>query len=976
MAPNIPRNREVSRVRSVNFFSGGLSVLPRIALIVFAIGCYATSGAAQPVVMPQGLSPEQAKKFQEQMKNRGNRGAQPNQPNKDQKKDDKNKGEEKKEESKPDDTKTIKRPTDRPTEFDPNRIKLRADKDGLVQFNYRGQPWTDVLEDYADAAGFTLDWMELPADFLNLTTRRKYTLQEARDVLNQHLLARGFTMLNRGEMLSVAKLSNLDPSLVPKVLPDSLEDHAPYDFVRVQFKLPPTMDPAKAAEDVKLLLSPNAKVHPLLASKRLLVIDIVANLRSVRDLLYAEQMASASDIRPHFFRIKNRRADFIADQVMIILGLDPASRKAPKTPRMDPKQMQMMMQMQQKGQDVSKLMNSGAPKVYVAVDQKHNIVLVNAPEDKFPQIERTIKILDVGNRTNEAESFDDGQFTMERYKTLTASTDSIITALTEIGDLDPLTQLKSDSKSKTIFAYATSRDHNTIKQMIGKLDGSGRHAEVIWLPRNLPADQVAGTLNALIGGFEEEEEEDDFPWYYFRGRDNDKDDKKSKFSANPDIENNRLILWASDDELAEVHLVIDKLERNPDGTKGDNRTVRRFRAQDPEDMQKLLEKLEATWPGDNKLEIEIEPAETEQNEQPSEANTDTEDDRLTGTFRSTFRLVQTFVGEEQAVGEEPPQEAKEPAPIKITVNSEGELVIASKDTQALDQIQKILESFTPAEPEFHYFKLKYVYADDVVYNLEKYFEDAMAEDGESTRDWWGRRVETKPDPGPLTLGRRRPLRIIDDYRTNTVIVANASPSQLKTIKEIIEKYDVPRKTEDYRMRKTEVVQVKYSRASDIAESLKAVYVDLLSSKDKSFQDKDGKSTSSYTESNNYVFEDIEKVRRTEYPVVISFAGVLSVGVDEVSNSLIVCARRELMPSIIETIGKLDEAAKPKTVVVTHEVRGMLDAETIQQALNSALSTPWPGGKPLQPGQTKQSNGKAQQKNQQQNENRESQRRGR
>ena len=866
----------------------------------------------------------------------------PDAENKEEEKKEENKDDAKKEETE-DEAKTIKRPTDRPPEYDPNRTKLRPDENGLVQFNYLGQPWTDVLQDYADAAGFTLDWLELPADFLNLTTRRSYTLSQAHDILNRHLLTRGFTMIAKEELLTVVKISNLDPSLVPKAAPDDLEDYSPHDFVRVRFELPKSMDAAKAAEDVKILLSPNAKVQPLLATKRLLVIDIVQNLRSVRDLLYAEQIAETSDIKPRFYKIKHRRADLVADQVMIVLGLDPESRSAPKQQNMNPQQMQMMMQMKQKGQDVSKLLDDGKPKVFVAVDKQQNVLLVNAPEQEFPKIEKTIQLLDVPNGGAAEVAEDSGVYSIERYKTITASADSVIKALNDLANLDPLTQLQGDSNSKTIFAYATARDHAKIVRMIGKLDGSGRRAEVIWLPPNLPADQVAGSLQALIGGQEDEEEDDDMPWYYFRYRDNSKDDKKSsEFRVFPDVENNRLLLWASDDELKEVDKLITKLRQNPDGSFGDNRTVRRFQSQSPKELQKLLEQLKSTWTGDNELEIEVE---TLEEAEPEQDSTEPIEDPITSTRSPRFHLAQNLVQQKQ---EEQTAEQKtdEPAPIKITVNAEGELIIASKDTKALDQLQRLIESFSPSEPEYHYFKLKYVYASDVVYNLEKYFEDALADEGEQILDWWGRRQQTKPEPGPLTLGKRRPLRLIDDDFTNTVIVANASPSQLKTIKEIIEQYDQPRQSDDYLPRKTEVIQVKYSRATDIANSLKDVYRDLLSSKDKAFQDKEGKSTSSFTDTKRYVFEDIEKVRRTEYPVVIRFAGVLSVGVDEISNSIIVCAREELMNSVVDTVKALDEAARPKTVVRTYEVTSTIDAKTLRQALAKALGEPWPGGKPL------------------------------
>ena len=126
-------------------------------------------------------------------------------------------------------------------------------------------------------------------------------------------------MIVHGELLSVVKIDKLDPSLIPRVSPDDLEDYPPYDFVRVRFDLPQSMDPAKAKEDVTVLLSPNAKVTPLLATKRLLVIDAVANVRNVRDLIYAEQAAADSEFKPVVYQIRYRRADYVADQIMIVI---------------------------------------------------------------------------------------------------------------------------------------------------------------------------------------------------------------------------------------------------------------------------------------------------------------------------------------------------------------------------------------------------------------------------------------------------------------------------------------------------------------------------------------------------------------------------------------------------------------------------------------------------------------------------------
>ena len=260
-----------------------------LCILTLAIGCCLCmeTGAQPPGFDPSKLSPEQREMFMKaQREGRIPPGmAKPGQPQPGEQKPGENKDGEKKPEEKKDDSKTIKRPTDKPPTVDPNRPKLTPDKNGLVQFNYMGQPWAEVLQDYADAAKLSFDWQELPADFLNLTTQRKYTLPEALDLLNRHLISRGFTIIKQGEVLSVVKVANLDSSLVPEVSADDLDTLLPHEFVRVRFNLPSSMDPTKAAEDVKALLRPDAKVTPLLETKRVLVIDTVGNLRNVRDLI-------------------------------------------------------------------------------------------------------------------------------------------------------------------------------------------------------------------------------------------------------------------------------------------------------------------------------------------------------------------------------------------------------------------------------------------------------------------------------------------------------------------------------------------------------------------------------------------------------------------------------------------------------------------------------------------------------------------
>ena len=856
------------------------------------------------------------------------------------------KKQEKKDDKKKDGIKTIKRPTDGSGKLDPNRMRLTPDKNGLVQFNYNGHPWAEVLQEFADAAKFSFDWQELPADKLNLVTQRKYSLLEARGVLNQHLLARGFTLVLKGEVLSAVKIKKLDPSFLPRVQADDLEDYPAYDFVRVRFQLPDSMEPEKAEEDVKVLLSPNAKVTPLLNSKQLLVIDTVANLRSVRDLIYGEQTAADAIHTPEVYHIKHRPAAYVAEQVMIVLGMDPSTRGKPKkvSPEVKRMQMEMQMQMQQqaRGKHASKQSKKKEKEVHIAVDQQENTLIINSPQKLLPVIKRTIAIFDVP-RGGSLGSGLDGRST-KPHKTTTASTEAVVSALTEFGQLDPLTRLQSDSKTKTIFAYATEADHQKIQEMIAKLDSSGRDFHVLQL-RRLRARGLAGTLMTMLVGEEKKKDNNSRRRFSYFGRQEEKEKKEPGFKAMPDVENNRLILWANADELAKVKKMLVQLGESPNGENPNLSKVRVLRARSPEETAQLLERLKAAYPG--KLNIENKAAKPEGEQPKKEAEDEVTQRSPLGSGR--FFTVQNKVPNKvPAVDvDAPPQAAPE---INLTVTDDGRIVISGDDPAALNALEDLMDTLDPPKKELKYYRLKYVYASKVILKLKEYFKDELMDQTESVFDAWGEKSGSKDkDLGRATLGSRELMRFMAEDYSNTVIVQGASPSQLAAIEQLLELYDKAPVPDNYLARKTEVIHLKYSRAEDITASLKEVYRELLSSKDKEFQDeKKGQSVVSNKE-NNYVFGEVTKnAEGDEDPVIIKFDGMLAISADEISNSLIISARKEVLESVKETIKLLDKAATPNTMIHVHRVGGGIrSAEDLQKMLKSSMGEPWPGGKPQQ-----------------------------
>ncbi len=888
-------------------------------------------------------------------------GAQPGQPPGDQSKsDDKDKKEEgekkdddkdKKDEEKKDGA--VKRPDEPPKPADPRELDAKPDASGRITFSFNGQSWADVLQWLANVSELSLDWRELPSDYLNLTTQRSYTLDEARDLINRHLQARGYALLLSGEVLSVVKLDAVDPSLVPRVTEEDLYDLLPHDLVKLSIELPEGLDVTKAVEDVKQALSPNAKVLPLAATKRLLMIDTVANLRMVSALLNAERLAVEGRAVPREFVLQYVQAASVIDTLYVVLGLDPNSRPSQMELQMQQQKMQLMQQLAQRGKDVTQMLKKDGPPVYLAYNRQRNSVLVNAPEAEMRVIERTIKALDipVGGA---AAADDDGPMvrTLEQYRLKTISPDAVITTLEEIGNLSPRAELRGDSDSKTIFARASDSDHEKIAELIEQLDGSETRVEVFWL-RRLPAEAVAGSIQSLI--IEKPKKKDnnnDYPFYVFGGRRNQEpEEPETLLRVDADIENNRLIARGTPQQLDEVRDLLVKLGE-PLGEGGDNRRVRVFDALDPDETQRLLDQIKAAWPAvGGGTELVIPPAPEEDAPADDDNDGDDDDDKeepTRGTVAvvtnpTPFRLLTTTTGS-KPTDAEPTQQSKRDAeasddssPVTVQVDQRGRLVIASDDTAALDRLQELVEDLAPEPAKYEVFHVKNRTPDDIVYNLETYFKDFLAEDDdEPILDWWGRMRGGNSDkePEPVRLSRRKPLRFLADDWSSSILVANATAAQLEEMERLINAWDRQPVNDRILTRRTATVKLRFSKASVVVSALKDVYRDLLSKGDREFDTEESKASGT---SLRYLTRIQHAAGDPTEPAGIPFGGVLSLGSDDAANVVIVSARSEVFDSVLETIEDIDQQARPTTTVQVVQLEGGLASNELRQALSRALT---------------------------------------
>ena len=156
-----------------------------------------------------------------------------------------------------------------------------------IQFNFRFQLWADVLEWFAEEADLALVMNNPPPGTFNYTDPRRYTPEEAIDLLNGVLLTHGFTLIRRDKMLIVQDLSRgLPQELIPSVEMDDLNKRGDSELVKVRFPLG-KRDAAAVIAEITPIKGVYGQIIPLPTTAQLVITDTASNVRTMAALIEA-----------------------------------------------------------------------------------------------------------------------------------------------------------------------------------------------------------------------------------------------------------------------------------------------------------------------------------------------------------------------------------------------------------------------------------------------------------------------------------------------------------------------------------------------------------------------------------------------------------------------------------------------------------------------------------------------------------------
>ncbi|MEM9828495.1 MAG: secretin N-terminal domain-containing protein [Planctomycetota bacterium] len=900
---------------------------------------------------------------------------------------------------------------------DPKELKATVGEDGRVSFHFRNQPWVDLVDWLSEISGHPIDWLELPADKVNLRSPGRYTVAETRDLFNRHLLARGYTLLAVDGGSAVVKIQTLNPAIVPRVDAEQLGALPDYQFVRT------TLDAGWLAAETLVaeftpLISAGGKLTALKTTNRIDAMGAAINLREIRSVLERERSAVSREALAPEFQLRHLSAETAKEMLEKFLGISEQKNQPTLTP-------QQLAYMRSRGQRIP---TPKQPDISVVANVRQNSLLIRAPADRVAVAMEFLKRVDVP--TTGLRSLADIESRVQVFRLASLDPEKLVEIIDEMNVLEPGTRIRVDEDNQALVVSGSAADRFVIASLIKRLDGSGRTFEVMPL-RRLDAVEVAESIKFLMGVTDEDDDSSNKRRYfgYSFGYNDNSTKNKDKFRVAANARYRQVLLWANPQEMEQVQSLLIKLgELPPPG--GNRQTVRVVDAAATPETLEYLRRIQAQFRrlSPNPIELPELPKEEilDSDEVLDSDDADDGDDAPAGGVApavldtslrmsapndgSASQSLVAIADDETANPDSPetrsqvqsaadfdrlfqrskmPQSDANPQsdttsqndasnagqskrnssrgkpsggkpPITISFDEDGNLVITSEDTEALDRLENLMIQNAPPRKPYHVFKLEHASAIWIRLNLEDYFDDEEDDDSDSMfpffyYDDFG----SRDDGGPEGLAKRSKLKFVDDFDTNTLVVTGASNSQLRTMKELIKLWDVPEPVNDRRMRYTKLVKIQYGQASSIAETVKEAYRDLLSSNDKAFA---GKKAAGGGGGGGSGGGDMPEKSRggsgfgltsgdeSGGGTNFSFRGKLSLGVDRVGNTILVSAEGDsLLSLVIDTIEQLDEAAQPQGRVEIIEVDGAINGDQLARALRVLSGRSAANNAPAKPG---------------------------
>jgi type II secretory pathway component GspD/PulD (secretin) len=834
---------------------------------------------------------------------------------------------------------------------------LPAITTGLLRFQFDAAPWKDVLQWLAEQSGLSLAIETLPTGSFTYRDDRSYTLDQALDLLNSYLLTKGYTLVRRERILLVLDVENPIPEeLVTLVTTEELDTRGRFELVKCLFPLA-KMKPEDAAAMIRDFIGPQGKVIPFPKARQILVTETAGKLRTIRDMISRVEEGGETIVE---FSLQHVTSEELLSIARPLLGLP-------------------------EGQNASTDIN-------LSVDLFGTRIWASGNSDKLQLFRELLTKIDKPSAAAGGDAKSPEQLKLATYYIKSADTQLVLRVVqTLLADL-PGVRLEVDPMSAKMVAWARPSEHRIIEETLKLLEGQELQFEVIPLKRVDPQLAVMA-INKFFG---------------LTSATGDKKDAAKSSAQGPIVDGDAVTmqLWVRGTvlQIEQIRDLLEKLE-GPDPEEGTGGTIRTIPLSGAA-AKSALETIEQFWTRKNKIRIvtpsnltpsdiklrTITPLEQESDDtefgqpwenwspvpapsSPPAANpaassrtkaADTLDKSAQyrdssppspGHSEACFQFVSQLKPVDEPAGAAVPdpdspeaaQSIGEVAEIRVAITPSG-IVIASEDTKALDELEKLLRTVTgptaaQGQREISVFYLKYAKAEVAHQLLQEVLGGRTSESGGGSLLGdvasnllgggllgglvGGLAGGTGGSTSTTTLQASGPVMIVPDLRLNALII-EANATDLMFIEQMLRVIDRESSVTDVETAgQPRLIPIVHSSADEVATVIRQVFADRIGSGQGGGQ---GQQPSP---------EDLLRAlrgqrTRREDNQTRGEPQKMTVGVDARSNSVIVTAPEQLFRQVEALVHQIDQPGSPDADSVIFVPIKISDPQLIQKTLNSVL----------------------------------------
>ncbi|MCC9627336.1 hypothetical protein LOC68_02920 [Blastopirellula sp. JC732] len=822
-------------------------------------------------------------------------------------------------------------PSDKPA--DKPKQELGPNGEPLLRFSFRYAPWRDVLDWFAEQADLSMVMDAPPSGTFNYTDGRAYTPAEAIDLLNSVLLTKGYTLVRREKMLLVVNLEDgIPPNLVTNVPAEKLDERGEYELVSTLFTLT-RMTAEEAEAEISKLIGPQGQVVVLPKSKQIYVTETAGRLRTIRNVINAVERPLSEQV--HIVSLTHVGPEEALTVVRQLLDLPPEAN----------------------GTDDGTLR--------IAVDALGGRLFVSGEPELTERVQEILKMVDQPGGSTEISE----QPQLEVYAVGSSQPQTVLQVMQTLLAGLPEVRLAIDENTGNLVALAKPSQHATIRATLEQMQRDAKKIAVIQLQTVDP--QLAVLSIAKLFGSSGETPNPSAP------------------IVDADPINGMLLVRGTQDQISQINDLLKQMGEDPEAALAsslDRGRVRTLSLPSATSTQ-ILDELEMIWPTVSTARIRVvrpsappiravapegessEDAEFRENLRllfpPTKPQTTPREDESARVYNTPFRFVsETTVAETEATEATPTaadetkttDAPKKPAEI-IIMPGPGGIVIASDDTEALDQLEELIQMLgdriSNSGADYTVFYLKHAPADVAADLLSRILTGQSASGGDAGGGGGGLlgdMASSMLGGGGGLMGSLLGLggssgssytasgsfSVVADGRLNALVV-KGTPADVQVIEQLLKIIDQPHSPEDVQTKaKPRMIPVLYQPANDVLNVVKQVYADRIAESASGGGQQRQPSPEDFIRALGGGGRGGRGGGQGGQGGAQSEPAKMTIGVDTRSNSLVVSAPDPLYDEVKLLVEQLDQAGtdSQETMQVVNIRKS--NPTTVQNALKSIL----------------------------------------